>query len=81
MRPALVALLLGADALVVAELAIGRPRGWLSPFIAFGAVLVGLVWLEIWALRHRRDADRGGQAFLLSRVLAIIEDVRRLQEV
>ena len=57
MRPVLVAFLLAADAFVVAALAIAHPRGWLPPFIAFGVVLVGLVWFEAWAIRHRRDDD------------------------
>lgn len=55
MRPVLVAFLLAADAFVVAALAIGRPDGWVAPLIAFGSLLVGLVWLEGWAIRHRRD--------------------------
>lgn len=54
-RPVLVGLLLAADAFVVAALAIARPEGWLAPLIAFGAVLVGLVWFEGWAIGHRRD--------------------------
>jgi hypothetical protein len=57
MRPVLVAFLLVGDAFVVATLAIAHPVGWLPPFIAFGSLLVGLVWFEIWALRHRRDDD------------------------
>lgn len=57
MRPVLVAFLLAADAFVVAVLAISQRRGWLPPFIAFGALLVGLVWFEAWALRHRHDDD------------------------
>ena len=55
LRPVLVAFLLAADAFVVAALAISHPRGWVGPFIAFGAILVGLVWFQIWALRHRHD--------------------------
>jgi hypothetical protein len=58
MRPVLVAFLLAADAFVVAALVIAHPRGWLPPFIAFGALLVGLVWFEAWAVRHRHDDDR-----------------------
>jgi hypothetical protein len=54
-RPVLVVVLLAADAFVVAALAIARPDGWLPPFVAFGAVLVGLVWFEAWAIGHRRD--------------------------
>ena len=57
MRPVLVAFLLVADAVVVAALAIGRPSGWLPPFIAFGSILVGLIWFQAWALRHRHDDD------------------------
>jgi hypothetical protein len=57
MRPVLVAFLLAADAFVVAVLAITRRHGWLPPFIAFGVVLVGLVWFEAWAIRHRHDDD------------------------
>ena len=57
MRPVLVGFLLAADAFVVAALAIARPDGWLPPFIAFGSLLVGLVWFEAWALRHRHDDD------------------------
>jgi hypothetical protein len=55
MRPVLVAFLLVADGFAVATLAIVRPGGWFPPFLAFGAVLVGLVWFEIWAIGHRRD--------------------------
>jgi hypothetical protein len=53
----LVGMLLAADAFVVAALAIVRPEGWLPPFIAFGAVLIGLLWFEAWAIGHRRDDD------------------------
>jgi hypothetical protein len=56
-RPVLVGFLLLADALVVGALATARPGGWVPPFVAFGSLLVGLVWLESWALRHRRDDD------------------------
>ena len=55
MRPVLVGFLLVADAFAVVSLAIVRPESWLAPFLAFGAVLVGLVWFEIWAIGHRRD--------------------------
>ena len=55
MRPVLVAFLLVADAFAVVTLAVVHPEGWLPPFIAFGLVLVGLVWFQIWAIRHRRD--------------------------
>ncbi|HUC00982.1 MAG TPA: hypothetical protein VMS11_14265 [Solirubrobacterales bacterium] len=57
MRPVLVAFLLVVDAFAVAVLAIAHPQGWLPPFIAFGSLLVGLVWLQIWAIRHRHDDD------------------------
>jgi hypothetical protein len=55
MRPVLVAFLLIADAFAVAMLAIVHPGGWFPPFLAFGTLLIGLVWFEIWAIRHRRD--------------------------
>jgi hypothetical protein len=51
----LVGCLLGVDAFVVAALGLGRPSGWVPPFIAFGLILLGLVALEFWAVRHRRD--------------------------
>jgi hypothetical protein len=57
MRPVLVAFLLFADAFVVVALAVAQPRGWLPPFVAFGSILVGLVWFQAWALRHRHDDD------------------------
>jgi hypothetical protein len=57
MRPVLVAFLLLADAFVVAALAVAHPHGWLPPFIAFGSLLVGLVWFQAWAIRHRHDDD------------------------
>jgi hypothetical protein len=47
--------LLAADAFVVAALAIVRPDGWIPPLVAFGSLLVGLVWFEAWAIRHRGD--------------------------
>jgi hypothetical protein len=53
----LVGILLATDAFVVAALLIARPGGWLPPFVAFGALLAGLVWFELWALRHRHDDD------------------------
>ncbi len=56
MRPVLVGFLLAADAFVVAALCIARPSGWLPPFIAFGSLLAGFVWFEVWSLRHRHDA-------------------------
>jgi hypothetical protein len=55
MRPVLVAFLLVTDAFAVVTLAIVRPESWLAPFLGFGAVLVGLIWFELWAIRHRRD--------------------------
>jgi len=55
MRPVLVAFLLVADAFAVGSLAIVHPDGWLPPFLAFGAVLVGLIWFQVWAIGHRRD--------------------------
>jgi hypothetical protein len=60
MRPVLVGFLLVADAFVVTALGIGRPAGWLPPFVAFGSLLVGFVVFEVWALRHRHDDDRSG---------------------
>jgi len=57
MRPVLVAFLLVADAFVVAALAIARPHGWVAPLIAFGSILVGLVWFQVWAIQHRHDDD------------------------
>ncbi|MFN8163082.1 MAG: hypothetical protein U0R26_04480 [Solirubrobacterales bacterium] len=57
MRPVLVGLMLAADAFAVAALAVAHPVGWLPPFIAFGSLLLGLVWFEVWALRHRHDDD------------------------
>ena len=55
MRPVLVAFVLVADAFAVGSLAIARPDGWLPPFLAFGLVLVGLVWFQVWSIGHRRD--------------------------
>jgi len=55
MRPVLVGLLLVTDAFAVAALAILRPDGWFPPFLAFGWILIGLVWFEAWAIRHRGD--------------------------
>jgi len=57
MRPVLVAFLLVVDAFCVAALVIARPHGWLPPFIAFGSILVGLVWFQVWSLRHRHDDE------------------------
>jgi hypothetical protein len=58
MRPVLVAFLLLVDAFAVAALAIAHPRGWFPPFLAFGSLLLGLVWFEGWSFRHRHDDDR-----------------------
>ena len=55
MRPVLVGLLLLVDAFAVASLAIACPGGWFPPFLAFGSLLLGLIWFEGWALRHRND--------------------------
>jgi hypothetical protein len=57
MRPVLVGFLLLVDAFCVASLALVRPVGWVPPLIAFGSLLVGLVWFEGWALRHRHDDE------------------------
>lgn len=57
MRPVLVGLLLVVDAFCVATLLIVRPHGWLAPFVAFGSLLVGLVWFEVWSIRHRHDDE------------------------
>lgn len=56
-RPVLVALLLVVDAIVVVALGLTQRQGWLPPFIAFGVILVGLVWFEAWSLAHRHDDD------------------------
>ena len=60
LRPVLVGILLAVDAGIVLVLGIGRHRGWLPPFVGFGIVLVGLIWLTGWSVRHRHDDDRGG---------------------
>jgi hypothetical protein len=57
MRPVFVAFLLAVDAFAVGTLAVARPVGWVPPFVAFGSLLVGLVWFEGWAIRHRHDDD------------------------
>jgi hypothetical protein len=57
MRPVFVALLLVVDAFAVVSLAVAHPQGWVPPFIAFGSLLVGLIWFQVWALRHRHDDD------------------------
>jgi hypothetical protein len=44
-----------ADAFTVASLAIVRPENWFAPFFGFGVVLIGLIWFEVWAIRHRHD--------------------------
>jgi hypothetical protein len=56
-RPVLAGFLLAVDGFVVAALVLGRPHGWLPPFIAFGLLLVGLIGFEVWALRHRHDDE------------------------
>jgi hypothetical protein len=56
-RPVLVAFLLVVDAFAVISLAVVRPEDWWAPFTAFGVVLVGLVWFEVWSIRHRHDDD------------------------
>ncbi|MEZ5078138.1 MAG: hypothetical protein R2725_11935 [Solirubrobacterales bacterium] len=60
-RPVVTAFLLAADAFVVAVLAIARPGGWVPPFVAFGSLLVGMIWIEAWAIRHRHDDERAGR--------------------
>ena len=57
MRPVFVAFLLAVDAFAVVSLAVARPHAWLAPLIAFGSLLVGLVWFEGWSIRHRHDDD------------------------
>jgi hypothetical protein len=57
LRPVLVGCLLAADAGIVLVLGIGQHKGWVAPFVGFGIVLVGLVWLMGWAVRHRHDDD------------------------
>jgi len=56
-RPVMVGFLLIVDAVCVAVLALVHPRGWVPPLIAFGALLVGLVWFEAWSIRHRHDDE------------------------
>jgi hypothetical protein len=56
-RPVLVALLMAVDAIVVVALVVTQKQGWLPPFIAFGAILVGLIWFEGWSVAHRHDDD------------------------
>ncbi|HET7590408.1 MAG TPA: hypothetical protein VFK14_09560 [Solirubrobacterales bacterium] len=51
------AFLLVADAFAVVTLAVVQKKGWLPPFIGFGIVLIGLVWFQAWAIRHRHDDD------------------------
>ena len=58
MRPVLTAFLLAADAFVVISLLAARPDGWVPPFIAFGSLLIGLAWFQLWALKHRHDDER-----------------------
>jgi hypothetical protein len=58
LRPVLIAILLVADAGIVLVLGIGRHKGWLPPFIGFGMVLLGLIWMMGWSIRHRHDDNR-----------------------
>jgi hypothetical protein len=58
LRPVLIGILLFFDAGVVLLLGIGRHKGWLPPFIGFGIVLLGLIWMMGWSVRHRHDDDR-----------------------
>jgi hypothetical protein len=58
MRPVLTAFLLAADAFVVVSLLALRPGGWLPPFVAFGSLLLGLIWFQLWTIRHRHDDER-----------------------
>jgi hypothetical protein len=58
LRPVMIGTLLVADAGIVVVLGIGRHKGWLPPFIGFGIVLVGLIWMMGWSIRHRHDDDR-----------------------
>jgi hypothetical protein len=60
LRPVLIGILLVVDAGIVLLLGIGRHKGWLPPFIGFGIVLVGLIWMMGWSVRHRHDDERGG---------------------
>jgi hypothetical protein len=58
LRPVMIGTLLVADAGIVLVLVIGQHKGWLPPFIGFGMVLVGLIWMMVWSIRHRHDDDR-----------------------
>jgi len=55
MRPVFVAFLLAGVTFVVVVLGFARPPSWGAPFTAFGSILLGLVCLEVWAIRHRHD--------------------------
>ncbi len=57
-RPVLVGMSLVVDAVLVLVLGIGRHKGWLPPFIGFGIVLLGFIWLMGWSIRHRHDDDQ-----------------------
>jgi hypothetical protein len=57
LRPVLIGALLVADAGIVLVLLLGRHKGWFPPFVGFGIVLVGLIWMMGWAVRRRHDDD------------------------
>jgi hypothetical protein len=57
LRPVLIGILLVVDAGIVLLLGLGRHKGWLPPFIGFGMVLLGLIWMMGWSIRHRHDDD------------------------
>jgi hypothetical protein len=58
LRPVFVGMLLVVDAGMVLVLVLGRHKGWFPPFVGFGIVLLGLIWLMGWSIRHRHDDDR-----------------------
>jgi hypothetical protein len=60
LRPVMIGVLLVGDAGIVLLLGIGQHKGWLPPFIGFGIVLLGLIWMMGWSIRHRHDDDRTG---------------------
>ena len=57
LRPVMVGASLVADAGIVLVLGIGQHKGWLPPFIGFGIVLLGLIWMMGWSVQHRHDDD------------------------